>query len=435
MAAIDMTYEDVKKKRDPARAGSAGIGGWAPSLPSIASGLPGADYAGMVGDQVRDAYRQGGAPAALGAVGRGAIGAPLAVSSDVSQGAQSLGKSALGAIDQGISYAGRALDPAATALRTMVTGDATPIRDVMARDSAASISAALPAPAAQPRQAPAAAAASAYPAAGAIPASGTSGTPGASGTLGPPAGIGDLTTMPSGTGMIRNNRTGKVTAIDSGQPQQPMMQIARTTPAISPAAAAAANEQIALYNDLMARPDGGIGAGLVARGALNKAKAFSGIDAEQNAGGVARANAGTNSQRAGIDAFSARSQDEARRSEMSDRAATRADADKVRGLRDQYLALDDKLDPEGKQRAALKSKLDALTGKDNDRFVPTYNVDPVTGEKTPTGSFDAKSGIHLGLDGKPAKVAPTVPAGMKQVGTANGIPVYEDGKGNRFQLN
>jgi hypothetical protein len=232
-----------------------------------------------------------------------------------------------------------------------------------------------------------------------------------------PKSIGDVA---PGTGMVRNNSTGQTTAI--GSPQQPgaaggpgAQQITRNvvydfgTPS-----SRARDFSVSEHDRLMGKADGGIGEGIVARGMMNKAKAFGDIAAGESAAETARRNAETQAREAA-------SRDAERQSHEQDRQTKRADEDKVRKARDEYLALDDKSDPDGKKRAALKSKLETLTGKDGDRYTPTYNVDPMTGEKTPAGSFDTRSGQHIGLDGKPAQPKPQYTVGQ----------VYQDGGGNK----
>lgn len=207
-----------------------------------------------------------------------------------------------------------------------------------------------------------------------------------------PAGIGDLA---PGTGMIRNGRTGKVTAIDSGAPQEPVMQITRTTPAALSPAAQAANEQLALSNNLMARPDGGIGEALVARGALNKAKTLSGMATDQQ-------QADTAAQNSGIAGFNALSQDADRR--VGNEISRDALDEKKRGnaLRDELMALDDKSDPGGTKRASLKQKLQLLSGKEQDHYQPIMGRDDL-GNPVVVGIFNKQTGKMVDPSGNPVR--------------------------------
>lgn len=211
-------------------------------------------------------------------------------------------------------------------------------------------------------------------------------------SIGMPSGIGDLA---PGTGMIRNTRTGKTTAIDSRAPQEPVMQIARTTPAALSPVAQAANEQLALHNNLMAKSDGGIGEGLVARGALNKAKTLSGMATDQQ-------QADTAAQNSGIAGFNALSQDADRR--VGNEISRDALDEKKRGnaLRDELMALDDKTDPGGTKRASLKQKLQLLSGKEQDHYQPIMGRDDL-GNPVVVGIFNKQTGKMVDPSGNPVR--------------------------------
>lgn len=410
MATIEMIAEELKKKQ----AGTA----TPVQQAGIGANLPGGTYMQQARADVGDAYQKGGIPAAIGSVARGALGALPVIG--------------IGASKMAMGIAGKILDPAATALRTAVTGDATPIREVMARDAVAQ-----PAPQAAVAAEPIAA----QPVVAAAPAVQAVAQPVSPPVATPqlmPRGIGDL---PSGAGMIRNNSTGKVATVGNDSPggsqrapeqriaaQPASQQMIAARPAFGPSmvtpARKAAEQSISEHNRLMATPDGGIGAGLVARGVLNKARAFGDIAATQS-------NADTARQHADVSAQEAVSRDTERQAQQKEIQRKAGQDQKVNDLRDQYVAHDDKTDPDGKQRQSLKNKLEILSGKDGDQYQVIMGRDEL-GNPQVAGILDKKSGRMTDPSGTPVKPPDKIPAGMKQVGTSNGAPVYEDAKGDRF---
>ena len=187
------------------------------------------------------------------------------------------------------------LDPAAQFLKTAVTGDPGSINSPVAQPNAVTVSPGQVATAAkvQPQQ----------PAA---PVSAPSFVPSMSGGV------------PSGTGFIRNTRTGKTTQI-GGAPSDGSGTIQNNSTGnttqfaggylapsrayITPTQLAAENAaagQIGQYASLMNREGGGIGEGIAARGALNQAGVLGGIAAQQSAAGTARKNADTTELQHGI---------------------------------------------------------------------------------------------------------------------------------------
>ena len=144
----------------------------------VARGFPGTTTALKgAGEAIQDAYKQGGVGAAIGQGFRGAM------------------VPAVGLVDDVMGSAAKVLDPAANALKTLVTGDATPIGQAPA------------APAAQAAQpAPAVSGAPAKPAASGTPAQ--PGTPAATATA--PATPGGFPAKPTSVaGVARTDEPGK----------------------------------------------------------------------------------------------------------------------------------------------------------------------------------------------------------------------------------
>lgn len=111
-----------------------------PRQPAIESPDVLANTQGYIQDQIdriRDAHARGGVAAAAGQGLRGAAGGVLALADDVT----TAGGKVLRGIGRGADLlmqgVGMALDPAATFARTLVTGDPTPIREVMADEAKA----------------------------------------------------------------------------------------------------------------------------------------------------------------------------------------------------------------------------------------------------------------------------------------------------------
>lgn len=417
MATIDMTAEDLKKKQGASAVGaiSAQTTTPAPVMPPEATGIATGAFPSTT-QALRDtnasiaaAREKGNYGAMIGQSLRGVVPAGIGLLNDTARSAAHV------------------LNPAANALKTMVTGSDEPATPV-------NPSVILPNKPAAPATVQTATAAPTVAAPAVQPDVHQSSAQPAQ----MPKSIGDLA---PGTGMVRNNSTGKMTPVgqggdqragSGGQPQGisapsvAMPQVPQTPNLAQMAAEKATTDQIGLHNKMMAKEGGGIGAGLVARGAMNKSKNFSGIAAEQSAAETAKQNAETAAQEA-------QSRDAGRQAQQKEVQRKAAQEQKVNDLREQYAAHDDKTDPDGAQRRAFKSKIEALTGVDRDKYQPVYTMDPLTGQKTPSGGFDARSGKYVDMAGNPVQAQQsTVPAGMKQVGTSNGIPVYEDDKGKQF---
>ena len=106
---------------------------------------------------------------------------------------------------------------------------------------------------------------------------------------------------------------------------------------------------------------------------------------------------------------------------------------------DELAKLDDTADPTGEKRRGLQETI--LVGLGKDPRVDKYQViDNPTGEKDPTTGkditnkalFNTRTEQFVNAPG--SKAAQKLPPGMvKQVGTAGGRPVFEDGQGRRFQ--
>ena len=304
---------------------------------------------------------------------------------------------AAGVLNDTARSAATLLDPAANALKTIVTGSNEPARPtapVLAQTPSSPVQGA---PAVAPTPTPAALPpAASRPIAAAVKM---------------PQGIGDLA---PGAGMIRNNNTAQMTAIGAAPADQekkaeipaaatttaPLQGFAPSvTVAASPGTAArsAADKAIREHSRLLSDPNGGIGAGIVARGMLNKAKALEDIDAAQS-------HADTASQHAGIAAREGQSRDTERQVRQNEIQRRAGQEQKVNDLRDQHAALDEKTDPDGKERAKLKSKLEMLTGVDKDKYAPLYESDTM-GQKIFAGAFDTRSGQSLDISGRPRQQA------------------------------
>jgi hypothetical protein len=183
--------------------------------------------------------------------------------------------------------------------------------------------------------------------------------------------------------------------------QRAIPATARRTIAETPARAAA-NQQIALANGLMQRPDGGIGEGIVAQGAIKRAGNLSAIDAQQMSGNATAAGVENAAKNTDIAAFNAQSQDMARQEEVRTHAAKRQSEEEDRRLRKELAGLTDKDDPDGSRRAALKARISTISGKGEDHFQPTLGKDEM-GNTVVIGSFDKRTGKHYDTAGQPIK--------------------------------
>ena len=106
---------------------------------------------------------------------------------------------------------------------------------------------------------------------------------------------------------------------------------------------------------------------------------------------------------------------------------------------DELSKLDHTTDPTGEKRRTLQETILVSLGKDPraDKYQvidnPTGEKDPITGKDvTNKALFNTRTESFVNAPG--SKAAQKLPPGMvKQVGTANGKPVYEDAQGKRFQ--
>lgn len=177
-----------------------------------------------------------------------------------------------------------------------------------------------------------------------------------------------------------------------------------------------------------------IGAGLVARGLTNRAKTYADLSAQEAGTGISQQNANTSdfgarSQAAERLKESAR-QDSANQVDVSGKKISNEASARINNLQASYMTEKDPV-----KRQSIADQLTALTGKTTDKFTPVMGKD-TDGNSTYLGAFDNRSGSYVPQVAQTqlANVGnATAPAGMKQVGTSGGKPVYEDAKGNRFQ--
>jgi hypothetical protein len=124
----------------------------------------------------------------------------------------------------------------------------------------------------------------------------------------------------------------------------------------------------------------------------------------------------------------------------ADTAGTRIANDqktRVQQMIQQLADLDGSTDPDGTKRRALQDNILAIVhGKDATEHqyqtidLPTGTENPLTNAPNVIkGIFDKRAGKIVNTP----KAGEGAPAGMKQVGTARGRPVYEDAQGKRFQ--
>lgn len=123
-------------------------------------------------------------------------------------------------------------------------------------------------------------------------------------------------------------------------------------------------------------------------------------------------------------------QDSANQVDVSGKQISNDAAGRINNLQASYMTEKDPV-----KRQTIADQLTALTGKTTDKFTPVMGKDEL-GNATYLGAFDNRTGNYVAQGAKTqlANVGnATAPAGMKQVGTSGGKPVYEDAKGNRFQ--
>lgn len=117
-------------------------------------------------------------------------------------------------------------------------------------------------------------------------------------------------------------------------------------------------------------------------------------------------------------------------------AASREAAAKARGHAQKFMNTDQKIAmltsiPESERTPDEQAQLVAISQQRiSERNAGAPSVAPtVMGQKTPQqAGLDTAAAIH----GKGKQAAPQLPAGYKQVGTKNGVPVYEGPDGKRY---
>ena len=106
---------------------------------------------------------------------------------------------------------------------------------------------------------------------------------------------------------------------------------------------------------------------------------------------------------------------------------------------DELSKLGDTTDPTGEKRRSLQETIQVSLGKDPraDKYQvidnPTAENDPITGKDiTNKALFNTRTESFVNAPG--GKAGQKLPSGMvRQVGTAAGRPVYEDGQGRKLQ--
>jgi len=145
--------------------------------------------------------------------------------------------------------------------------------------------------------------------------------------------------------------------------------------------------------ELMNLTDGGVGAGLVARGLANRAKSFADMSNANDASKSTVQNSNTNADQADSQAAerlaeSAR-QDSANQVDVAGKQIANESTARINNLQSAYM---DEKDPA--KREAIASQLTALTGKTTDKFTPVMGKDEL-GNSTYLGAFDNRSGNYL----------------------------------------
>lgn len=145
--------------------------------------------------------------------------------------------------------------------------------------------------------------------------------------------------------------------------------------------------------ELMNLTDGGVGAGLVARGLANRAKTFADMSNTNDAAQSTVQNSNTNADQADSQATerlaeSAR-QDSANQVDVAGKQIANESTARINNLQSAYM---DEKDPA--KREAIASQLTALTGKTTDKFTPVMGKDEL-GNSTYLGAFDNRSGNYL----------------------------------------
>ncbi len=221
-----------------------------------------------------------------------------------------------------------------------------------------------------------------------------------------PRSIGDVA---QGTGVVRNNATGKTTNIGSPTAAAPTAATPATRQVAYDFGSPAENARdfsIGEQQRMLRMDGGGLGAAVAANMMGKHAKNMGGIAAEQKNADTSRMNAETQARHA------ADQQAEVKR--KADRE------NKINGMRDELAGLDDKNDADGKKRSALKSKLEAMTGVDKDKYQAVLGKDEMGNSKV-IGILDSHSGKMTDMSGNPIQQQPQYTVGQ----------VYQDASGNK----
>lgn len=243
----------------------------------------------------------------------------------------------------------------------------------------------------------------------------------------------DSQSFSRGSGVVINNDTGTVQGV-GGDIKPPVM---RGAPVQQGNAYGAYASDIAKQSQDMMNGDvqsfkaedgtavskgaAAVGAGIVARGLLNRSKAFADMSNQQQT----TENAGFGIRSLAEDRNRSAIRDDAKAlTDIEGKQMEQAQVRRVNELQEQFLK---ETDPAKKRQ--ISEHLTALTGKTVDKFQPVIGKDDL-GNSVFLGAFDTRSGDYR--EQGPAMGQQQAPAGMKYVGTSGGRPVFEDANGKRF---
>lgn len=145
--------------------------------------------------------------------------------------------------------------------------------------------------------------------------------------------------------------------------------------------------------ELMNLTDGGVGAGLVARGLANRAKTFADMSNTNDAAQSTVQNSNTNADQADSQATerlaeSAR-QDSANQVDVAGKQIANESTARINNLQKAYME-----ETSPSKREAIAAQLTALTGKTTDKFTPVMGRDSAD-NPTYLGAFDNRTGNYL----------------------------------------
>lgn len=145
--------------------------------------------------------------------------------------------------------------------------------------------------------------------------------------------------------------------------------------------------------ELMNLTDGGVGAGLVARGLANRAKTFADMSNSNDAAQATVQNSNTSAAQTDSQinerlAESAR-QDSANRVDVAGKEIANESTARINNLQKAYME-----EPSQAKREAIAAQLTALTGKTTDKFTPVMGKDEL-GNSTYLGAFDNRTGSYV----------------------------------------